>query len=65
MGTLRGDARLAGFTGSAVGTRLRDALVYGVEDKGAGAVVYLLDGPLFRGFWEGTMLVFANALYRF
>ena len=65
VGTLRGDARLAGFTGSAVGTRLRDALVYGVEDKGAGAVVYLLDGPLFRGFWEGTMLVFANALYRF
>ncbi len=65
VGTFRGDARMAGFTGSGVAPRLRDALVYGVEEKGDGAVVYLLDGPLFRGFWEGTQLVFANAIFRF
>jgi len=38
-------------------------LVFGVEHKGRGQVVYLIDNPLFRGFWESGKLIFANALF--
>ncbi|HYE58337.1 MAG TPA: zinc carboxypeptidase, partial [Rhodothermales bacterium] len=65
VGTLRGDAHVAGFTGSRARKRLQDVLVYGVQDKGQGAVVYLVDGPLFRRFWRATELIFANAVFRF
>ncbi len=65
VGTLRGNARVAGFTGSVAAKRLRDALVYGVQEKGRGSIIYLADGPLFRRFWRGTELIFANAVFRF
>jgi len=38
-------------------------LVFGVEDHGRGTVVYMVDNPLFRGFWENGKLFFANALF--
>lgn len=66
VGTVRGaDARVAGFAGRRAQGRLRDVLLYGVEDRGAGHVVYLADSPLFRGFWQGGQLIFANAVFRF
>jgi len=34
-----------------------------VEEVGRGEVVYLLDDPLFRGFWYNGELVFSNALF--
>jgi hypothetical protein len=37
--------------------------VFGVEDKGQGQVVYLVDNPLFRAFWENGKMVFANAVF--
>jgi hypothetical protein len=65
VGTLRDDARVAGFTGNVARRRLQDVLIYGVQEKGQGAVVYLVDGPLFRRFWRATELIFANAVFRF
>jgi len=31
---------------------------------GRGQVVYLIDNPLYRGFWEQGKLLFANAVFQ-
>ena len=54
---------MAGFAGSEAVKNLPGSLVFGVENHGSGAVVYLVDNPLFRGFWENGKLFFANALF--
>ncbi len=53
----------AGFSGSDTAERLRKSLVFGAESKGNGHVIYMVDNPLFRGFWENGKLFFANALF--
>ncbi len=52
-----------GFAGSKIRKELEDTLVFGVEDKGRGHVVYLVDNPLFRGFWYNGLFLFSNALF--
>lgn len=54
---------MAGFAGSEALKRIPETLVFGAERLGRGQVVYLADNPLFRGFWEGGKLFFANALF--
>ena len=57
------DAKVSGFAGSNVIGALEESLVYGVERKGRGTVVYLVDDPLFRSFWENGKLLFSNAVF--
>ena len=54
---------VAGFAGSEAQKNIGDTLIFGVEKHGAGQVVYMVDNPLFRGFWENGKLFFANALF--
>ena len=54
---------VSGFAGSDAQKRIAESLVFGVENHGRGKVVYMIDNPLFRGFWEGGKLFFANALF--
>lgn len=54
---------VAGFAGSKALDQLPESLIFGVEYSGSGSVVYFADNPLFRGFWEGGKLFFANALF--
>lgn len=54
----------SGFIGNKIKKELEDKVTYAVERKGRGAVVYMVDNPLFRGFWEAGNLLFANALFR-
>ena len=56
---------VAGFSGSETADRLVNSLVFGVEERGKGNVVYFVDNPLFRGFWENGKLFFANTLFMF
>ena len=63
VGVVRSGAPAAGFAGAGAQARLEDTLVFGVEDVGRGQVVYLVDSPLFRGFWADGQLVFANAVF--
>ncbi|MCA0267745.1 MAG: M14 family metallopeptidase [Bacteroidetes bacterium] len=65
VGTILPGARVSGFVGAQVRTALDRSLLYGVEDLGRGHVVYLVNNPLFRGFWQGGHLLFDNALFRF
>ena len=43
--------------------RLKDGLLFGVQDIGQGTVVYMADNPMFRSFWENGKLLFANAVF--
>lgn len=54
---------VAGFAGSEAKKMIAETLIFGVEDYGRGQVVYMVDNPLFRGFWENGKLFFANALF--
>ena len=54
---------VAGFAGSEAQKKMAKSLVFGVEKHGKGQVVYLVDNPLFRGFWENGKLFFVNAIF--
>lgn len=54
---------ISGFAGSEAVKNMGDTLILGVEDYGRGHVVYMVDNPLFRGFWENGKLFFVNALF--
>lgn len=54
---------VAGFAGSEAQKKIDKTLVFGVENHGKGSVIYMVDNPLFRGFWENGKLFFANALF--
>ncbi|MFC3197236.1 M14 family metallopeptidase [Parapedobacter deserti] len=53
----------AGFVGAKAKMGLRESLVFGVEHKGRGQIIYMADNPLFRGFWEYGKLIMSNALF--
>ncbi|MGB5781691.1 MAG: M14 family metallopeptidase [Eudoraea sp.] len=54
---------IAGFAGSEAQKKMAKSLVFGVEKHGKGQVVYMVDNPLFRGFWENGKLFFVNAIF--
>ena len=54
---------VSGFAGSEAQKKLAKSLIFGVENHGRGEVVYMVDNPLFRAFWEGGKLFMANALF--
>jgi hypothetical protein len=63
VGVIRKDDYVSGFTGNKARERLRDGLIFGVQDMGRGRVIYMADDPLFRSFWENGKLLFCNAVF--
>lgn len=63
VGVLRKDNQVAGFVGSRLKEKLKDGVLFGVQEHGRGSIVYLADNPLFRNFWESGKLLFCNALF--
>lgn len=64
VGVLKGKQKpVMGFAGNKINKKLDNTLVFGVEDKGRGQVVYLVDNPMFRCFWENGKMLFANAVF--
>jgi hypothetical protein len=57
------DTPVSGFAGSEALKKVSGSLVFGAEKKGKGCIVYMVDNPLFRGFWENGKLFFANAIF--
>lgn len=53
----------SGFAGSDAIKSINESLVFGTQRMGSGNVIYMVDNPLFRGFWENGKLFFANALF--
>lgn len=54
---------VSGFAGSEATKKIDKTLIFGTQNMGRGQVVYMVDNPLFRGFWENGKLFFANALF--
>jgi len=64
VGILKGKQKpLIGFAGAKINKKLENTLVFGVEDKGRGHVVYMVDNPMFRSFWESGKMIFSNAVF--
>ncbi len=63
VGVIRKDNYVSGFTGNKAKERLKDGLIFGVQDVGRGEIVYMADDPLFRAFWENGKLLFCNAVF--
>ena len=57
------NALIAGFAGSFVKSQQANAMIAGVESKEDGCVIYFVDNPMFRGFWETGKLLMLNAIY--
>ncbi len=55
---------IIGFAGAKVKEKLKDSVVFAVENKGRGQIVYMIDNPLFRGFWYNGLFLFSNALFQ-
>lgn len=54
---------VSGFAGSEALKKLNNSLVFGEVPMGKGSVIYMVDNPLFRAFWENGKLFFANAIF--
>lgn len=53
----------AGFAGSEALKNVPNSLMIGIEHKGRGKVVYMVDNPLYRSFWQNGKLFFVNAVF--
>ena len=54
---------ISGFAGHKATKNIQNTLIFGVRPMGRGSVVFMVDNPLFRGFWENGKLFMANALF--
>ena len=63
VGTIDKEAFHLGFAGAAALQKIKETTVFGVQDMGGGSVVYMVDNPLFRGFWEEGKFLFSNAIF--
>ncbi|MHC0441503.1 M14 family zinc carboxypeptidase [Flavobacterium sp. 3-210] len=52
-----------GFVGNDIKKKLPETVTFAVDKRGDGSVIYMMDNPLFRGFWENGILLFSNSLF--
>lgn len=52
-----------GFIGSRLKPRLKKTPIAAVQQLGEGSMIYLIDNPLYRCFWQEGKVLFANALF--
>lgn len=63
VGVIKKDNQVAGFVGARLKEKLKDGLLFGVQQMGNGSITYLTDNLLFRNFWENGKLLFCNAVF--
>lgn len=54
---------LSGFAGQYAKEDMAQTLVFGVENKGSGQIIHIVDNPLFRSFWQNGKLLMVNAMF--
>ncbi|HZV43669.1 MAG TPA: M14 family metallopeptidase [Saprospiraceae bacterium] len=57
------DPMYFGFAGAKALEKIDRTLVAGEESHGNGTIVYLVDNPLFRSFWNNGKVLFSNVLF--
>ncbi|MDX1670960.1 MAG: M14 family metallopeptidase [Balneolaceae bacterium] len=63
VGVVGTDPLISGFVGHKAKSKLLETLAFGVQEIGNGSVVYMIDNPLYRGFWHNGKLLFSNAVF--
>jgi hypothetical protein len=63
VGVIKKDNYVAGFVGSKIKDKIKDALLIGDQEYGDGEIVYIADDPIFRNFWESGKLLLSNAVF--
>lgn len=54
---------VSGYAGSKAAKNIPESLLIGEERQGGGSIIYMVDNPLFRSFWENGKLFFVNAIF--
>lgn len=62
-GVIKKENQVAGYVGYKLNPKLKDGLLFGVQELGNGSITYLTDNVLFRDFWENGKLMFCNAVF--
>jgi hypothetical protein len=57
------DSYRTGYIGYKIKSTMGASLAIGAENIGRGEIVYFVDNPIFRGFWESGKLVLSNAIF--
>ncbi len=63
VGYIKKDNHTAGFVGAGQKSRLKDGTLIGEIEEGRGSIIFFVDDPLFRGFWQSGKLLFTNAVF--
>jgi len=63
VGTVKKDGYVAGFVGQKSKEKIKDGMLLGVQPMGRGTVIYMVDDPIFRSFWENGKLLLSNAVF--
>ncbi|MBN4056163.1 zinc carboxypeptidase [Rhodothermus sp. AH-315-K08] len=63
VGVLESEGRLSGHIGSDAREKVEDVLAFAVQEMGRGSVAYLIDNPIYRGFWYDGRLLLGNAVF--
>ena len=63
VGVIKKENQVAGFVGAGLQPKLKDGLLFGVQNMGNGSITYLADNVMFRSFWENGKLMFCNAVF--
>ncbi|WP_332910993.1 hypothetical protein [Algoriphagus boritolerans] len=57
------DSYRTGYIGYKIKSKMGESLAIGAERLGRGQMVYFVDNPIFRSFWESGKLVLSNAIF--
>lgn len=60
---LSNDSYRTGYIGYKIKSSMGESLAIGAERAGRGQIVYFVDNPIFRGFWESGKLILSNAIF--
>jgi Zinc carboxypeptidase len=63
VGYIEKDPLILGFAGAKAIKKMEETTVFGVQTMGRGDVIYMVDNPLFRGFWQQGKFLFSNAVF--
>lgn len=63
VGYIQKDPLILGFAGANTIKKMEETTVFGVQSMGRGAVIYMVDDPLYRGFWHQGNFLFSNAVF--
>ncbi|PCI32269.1 MAG: zinc carboxypeptidase [Flavobacteriaceae bacterium] len=56
-------SKYIGFAGNKAVKNIPNSLLFGVEPIGNGQIIYMVNNPLFRQFWENGKLFMVNAVF--